>query len=214
VNIDTNKMKMVDMGSALRSNRFIRNMISRSILNYYNVRGSVSMVEIDPFDVQFKMPRWREMFWDHRPGEVIGGVWDRSATPLEESDLYIGFREHINDEVPWVETTYYQRIVRELNKGTWHGASTEEEVLKQLSNYDHLYNMIRKEGYKSQRTLLAEGNHQRFKPPELCEVLVNVDRNGDWILDDGRHRFVIARLLNIRTIPVCILARHKKSNRF
>ncbi len=42
----------------------------------------------------------------------------------------------------------------------------------------------------------------------LDEVTVNTSRDGTIILNDGWHRFIIARLLDLPKIPVRILVRH------
>jgi hypothetical protein len=45
-------------------------------------------------------------------------------------------------------------------------------------------------------------------PPEYHEVMINIGRNREMLLEDGRHRFAIARALNIESIPVRVFVRH------
>lgn len=47
-------------------------------------------------------------------------------------------------------------------------------------------------------------------PPELYEVTVNVGRDGEFILNEGRHRFSVANALGLSSIPVRVLIRHKE----
>lgn len=171
----------------------------------------VHVLEIDPREVEYKMPRWKELVWEYTPGSIRNGSWDEEAVPFEESDLYVGFRQRFVDDLPWEETAYYDRIVNELDQVTWRGATSEREVLARLQKYDRLYTEIGTNGYRSQASLRRTGGVTRLKPAKFCEVLVNVGRDGQYILDDGRHRFTIAYLLGIDQIPVCVLVRHQKS---
>jgi len=46
-------------------------------------------------------------------------------------------------------------------------------------------------------------------PPEHDESMVNIGRNGRFIFDDGRHRLMLAKIMDIDEIPVRVLVRHK-----
>jgi len=49
------------------------------------------------------------------------------------------------------------------------------------------------------------------KPVEILdEISVIIDRDGQLLLVEGRHRLSIAKLLKISKVPIRIVARHKK----
>ena len=49
-----------------------------------------------------------------------------------------------------------------------------------------------------------------MKHPSSHEILVNIGRDGDIFFEDGRHRFVIAKILRLDKIPVRVFVRHKQ----
>ncbi|WGI17656.1 hypothetical protein [Methanonatronarchaeum sp. AMET-Sl] len=88
-----------------------------------------------------------------------------------------------------------------------------KSINSQLKSLDDLYNDIKNNGYKTQRELL-KNDSGIFEPtgkkkPEIAEVTVNIGRDGEFIFDEGRHRFCIAKTLNLE-IPVRVFLRHKK----
>jgi hypothetical protein len=57
---------------------------------------------------------------------------------------------------------------------------------------------------------IATITDKRFLDTAYHEVTIDIGRDGEFIFDDGRHRFVIAKLLGLDEIPVRVLVRHKK----
>jgi len=78
---------------------------------------------------------------------------------------------------------------------------TEKEFRNRISFLNSLYTNISVHGYKTQREL--------GMPYDSSEIISCIDRNGKFLLFDGRHRLAIARLLNLDMIPVVVCARHK-----
>jgi len=79
-----------------------------------------------------------------------------------------------------------------------------------------LYENIKKIGYKSQREIVKENIEDPYQKFQIIgdEIIVNIGRNGDLLFDNGRHRLSIAKILNIEKIPVRILVRHEKWQKF
>ena len=157
-------------------------------------------------------------------GSIHGGDWDlkrrqRSlfkGPSIEETSLYESMRDRFVHGDPWEETEVYRKVVDIVSDGgqAWHGCRSVADVEERCRELDQLYHSIMEEGYKTQVEL-------RDGPPDisdsfgylnrhLLEVCVDISRNGEFLLIDSRHRATLARILDIETIPVQVIARHQK----
>lgn len=136
---------------------------------------------------------------------VLDGEWDQpSDLKFEESNLFISMQDHFTNGVPWTETPFFQRVVRQIEGGEvkW-GCKTAEEFLERCKrDIDSLYETIQSEGYKTQRDLKRRSVSN--------EIRLAVDRRGRLMFLDGRHRLAIARLLGLQSVPVKIVLRHRE----
>lgn len=146
--------------------------------------------------------------WDEKISKIEGGIavdghWDstpHSATdggliPVPEYWMFKLARDHIHNDVP-------------LEKLKWGNTSPSERNRKHITTVKELYLNIQSEGYKSQRELNNSGLF--LVPPEYDEIRVNIGRDGEFIFDDGRHRFAAVQLLDIDSIPVRVSVRHQR----
>lgn len=109
------------------------------------------------------------------------------------------------------------RAQETIEKGEeWIGRGSYDNV-EDFKNYldriDHLYSLIKSEGFKSQQELYEEGLESRIflhKAIGIDEVTVSIGRDGKLIHEDGWHRLAISKALNLNEIPVRIKVRHKK----
>jgi 2-polyprenyl-3-methyl-5-hydroxy-6-metoxy-1,4-benzoquinol methylase len=149
------------------------------------------------------------------PGDlVLAGEWDAkgwgtSLVPIESMDIYEAMRDVLVGGANWQETRFFRRVRRQIvEEGTprW-GCRTEEDLLERLTvNLPALYAEIRDHGYRSQAELDSGS-------PE-DEIRVGIRRDGRFLLFDGRHRLIIARLLGLETVPVNVVVRHRKWVKF
>ncbi len=141
---------------------------------------------------------------------VEGGNWDNEVVAIEDHSVYRSMAEHFLSSTPWPETAHYQEALDDLEAGqTFRGVNSIEMVDQYFGKWDQLYESIRQNGFRSNRQLYQD---RLIDNPchRLDEVTVNLSRDGSPILNDGWHRFCIARILNLPAIPVRILARHKE----
>jgi len=151
-----------------------------------------------------------------------GGDWDKRAhnddlpscstdekrgiCSIEEYELYKSIRSRYVEKTDWKDTEYYSLAIQTIQEGgCWKRCNTEEELLKYLSDLDEIYASIKQDGYKSAKDL---GNHISQ------EVTVSIGRNGEIFMDDGRHRLFMSKILGIQEIPVWVLVRHKKWQKY
>jgi hypothetical protein len=141
-------------------------------------------------------------------GRVIGGDWDRLEKRFCDLDIYRAFADVCVKGRPWTETFFYQNALEELAAGQvlW-GCRTREEFDRRCEQLEDLFDVIRREGYKSQAELMQA--RRTYNPMQADEeVIVSIGRRGDLLFSDGAHRLAIANLLEIPRIPVKIAVRH------
>lgn len=147
---------------------------------------------------------------------VIDGKWDQKTKQLLEYDLFRSVYNHFKFNTPWEETELYSRVRDEIKSSDeWEkwGCSNFTEFKKRLASLDQLHEAIRRKGYKTQRELETSETDpiETYKslPPELHEITVHVDRGGQFIFHDGRHRLAISQALDLDSVPVRVMVRHR-----
>lgn len=198
-----------------------------------------ALVLIDPARiVRFtgrEHPVWTNRWADF--GRVLEGDWDRREHPpvdpsysgpdpslyladqFEETPVYQCLETHFVNGVPWEETTFVQKVLRQARTGepersVWQHCSTVEEVREHCRNLDRLYTSMRDKGCLSMRELNAqEGKPQNFREVMENEILIDIGRDGEPLFVTGRHRLSIAKILGMKWVPVAIVVRHAKRER-
>lgn len=179
-----------------------------------------ALVRIDPRMVErgLTLDAEREFRFSNAIPEVIGGNWDVQANSFQEYYMYKSFERHFQHHIPWEETILWDRVINQIENGrTKWGCDSTASLRERLATIDRLYHSIAKEGYKTQQELRKDistdpaiRDIHRYWPPELHEVCVNIGRHGEFIFQDGRHRLIIAQLLDLPQIPVRIKTRHAR----
>lgn len=166
---------------------------------------------VSPRDVEMMMKPGYELSREYYPGVVLNGDWDQVIKPFKESIYYKSFKRRFVYDEPWDETPLYESALNRDPENYWHGCSTEAEINAKLAEYTDVYHSIVENGYLTQRELQNRGMMtQTLVPPEKKEVRINVDRDGNVIFEEGRHRFSIAMVLDLERIPVIVMGRHKQ----
>lgn len=152
-------------------------------------------------------------------GIVRGGDWDLEANnaPLGAYWSVTGLRQRFVEGRPWEDTLYYRRARRRIaERGEFWGYEDVDAFLRERCRYvDELYETIDRDGYRSN----AESGHRvpessfKQKPHQQLEVLVSIGRSGEILFRDGHHRLTIAQILEIDTIPVHVVGRHREWQR-
>ena len=149
------------------------------------------------------LPETRRRELIRHDGATLGGDWDQKidSRRFEELDVYKAFRERMIHGRPWGETTFYNRVVYAIRNGEskWK-CETEEQFQSRCMSLERLYRSIAESGYKSQTELkTGESKH---------EICVAMNRDSGLVFLDGRHRLAIAKLLDLRIVPVRIAVYH------
>lgn len=179
------------------------------LFRHPGVGNPLRVYRINPGDIEY-------IFTGSVSKFITEGDWDKDRRPVEEWFRYRMFKKRFRDNVQWQEIEEYQeleaRIIEDGQIETLDIPTSEQspEALLEYHQYiDELYESIKTNGYKTQ-TELDPGSHFDTKTghPALNEVQVVVDRSGELMVKTGYHRFTIARLLGLDSIPVRTHARH------
>jgi len=138
--------------------------------------------------------------------QTKGGNWDSAKyrTNIEELDKVKAIIQHFDQESEWENTDLHKYYSNKY---------CDDVLKKKYDNLDQLFRNIKTEGYKQRH----EGNHHRpgkNQPVrDQLEVLVSIGRNGGIYFYEGKHRFGIARVLDLK-IPAQVICRHKQWQEF
>jgi len=150
-------------------------------------------------------------------GLVYDGRWDKATSDFHDRYKVRSLRRHFKEGVPWTETVYYNRKISTVREREWRGCRSEDDLLRFLKRFDHLYTKIQNEGYKTQTELMEDDPQQTKRlnndaeRPGLNEIGVNIGRDGELLWHyGGQHRLCIAQLLELNEVPVQIYTRHRK----
>jgi hypothetical protein len=135
---------------------------------------------------------------------IVGGEWDRKRVGLKDMDSHHAFYQRYSGELPWRQTAYYKRIAETYKSGEAKGgsASIDEWEERILGRYDAIYQSIRKEGFKTQEEIGGEYG-------AADEIAVCIDRDGDYMFVNGKHRLAMSKALQLDQIPVVVMAVHR-----
>ena len=161
------------------------------------------LVEVDPDDIDV----WGIKIYYFNlelAGEIVSGNWDCLTEQISKTGKFRSIKNHFLHDIPWDSTEIYQHLKSEIeSKGEADGLKSLTELNKRYNRIDKIYNNIKVEGYKAQRDL----NNESCWYDEVC---VSVGRDGKFIFNgSGWHRLSIAKILELETIPVRVILRHK-----
>ncbi len=140
-------------------------------------------------------------------GMIKNGDWDKKTLPIEELSIVRAAKDRFINKYDWKETNYYKSSLERISRGEhWRGCQNTKELDIYFSRFDNLFKEIKNKGYKAQKEI-KDDRYGNTAPVEH-EVTVHIDRNGQYLFCDGRHRFAIALALNIDKIPVKVCIRH------
>ncbi len=158
--------------------------------------------------------------WD-RPGEVeTKPGYDGTPAHLYHADLFDETIIHrsielrFGEETPWENTPIVKEARKLINSDhkRWRGCDSEQAIRHRCREIGNLYHEIAENGYQTQLELIRQGDVRcvGFLDALANEILVDIGRDGELLFANGRHRLSIAKILELDTIPVAVLVRHKK----
>jgi len=173
--------------------------------------------EIDPYRVLWIHPnqvvttcKLISIKGGHFYCRVLDGDWDLTENWFEDRSVSGMLKEHFLNGIPWSDTSCYQNILRNIEKKGiyWNDCQSESDVKARCVYLEQLYTSIKDTGYKVPEGL-KYGEAGIITGSVPMEIAVNIGRDGRFIFWDGRHRLMIAKILDLPMIPVRVVIRHK-----
>ena len=127
-------------------------------------------------------------------GMVIEDKALRADKSLDQCAHVRAMRQHFVDGLDWVETEYSGLYDKKYRKMGRHGGNKGDFNIfakKKLEKYDSIFEDMKSNGYRKSASI--EEN-----------IEVALDERGEILLIDGRHRLVLAQLLDLSKIPVVV----------
>ena len=184
-------------------------------VKYWKKFGKINFNKVSwvsPEKIQYFIKN-RLFFKWNKSNRIRSGDWDLTKKPIDQLLIYPAIKQRFLEGKNWEETDIYNLIPSSQPKGAkiWTFKNKEERD-KYLSNTDLLFNEIKKMGYRLQNELytLKERATKLDWKPIFDEVVVGIDRNGNFLFINGKHRLAIAKVLDIPKIPIIFLIRHYK----
>jgi hypothetical protein len=132
-------------------------------------------------------------------GVVCAGDWDKDLRPIEDDLMYKYAKSVFINNADPAETDLYQAI---LSGGRDKFIKDEAHLKERLDDWKNLYARISTQGLLPQSKISGG-----FILDEIC---VSIGRGGTLILEDGRHRFMIARAIGLKKIPFIVNRVHQQ----
>lgn len=185
-----------------------RYFINTVLYGYSYLYNGSKIVYVNPDSIKYKMKGGSE-FKKKSLGVIRGGKWDLNVDIFDDTSILSSFKEHFVNNVEWENTNIYKRAIEKYSRyGKYRNYNSVNEVNNRFVQLDKMYNDIKLNGYKTQDCISSKND---IYPSYLKEITVNISRNGNYILDDGRHRLSMAKILKIERIPVLVLVVHEKN---
>ena len=196
---------------------YLKLLLDTTILNvkYWKKFGKINFNKVcwvSPEKIQHIIQN-RLFFKWNKSNRIKSGDWDLTKKPIDLLLIYQAIRKRFLEGKNWEETDIYNLIPSKQPKGAEKWTFKNEEVRdKYLIKTDFLFNEIKKVGYRLQKELytLKERFTKLDWKPIFDEVVVAIDRNGNFLFINGKHRIAIAKVLDIPKIPIIFLIRHYK----
>lgn len=169
----------------------------------YTDADPCKIIYVNPEKIQFRSPAVTHAFY----GRVVSGDWDKRLEPFENSIVYKSIKQRFVNNYAWEDTDYFSKF---------KGSKLGRDFTNQIKNIEKLYTSICENGYITQEQLL-EKNSMKTRDrnndaahPLLNEIGVYIGREGELIFRSrGGHRLAIAKVLDIKRVPVQVSVRHK-----
>lgn len=179
------------------------------------------LIKLSPAQIDGHSPGHFDAIAD--AGRIVGGDWDQEGvTAFEDRFRYPSFRKHFSEDVPWEETEFYQEKLEKIRSDREAKYVSVEALNRKCEELDRMCQKIRDSGYKTQKVIETSqgtagsivGDGGRGWLPGSShlvrnEVSIDIARDGEPMLNEGRHRTCIAKLLELDQIPVRVVVRHR-----
>jgi len=169
-------------------------------------------IQVNPNQIKYKIGGQRPNHINNGGGlgQIYSGSWDlaENLSEVESHTTIKSISEKFSQGKKWEDTSFHKEWSEKYSEREIHRYSDWETYCsEQIKPYEKLYYDIRDNGYIPNCTV---GTIRSSSEPvkNLLEVVVAINRRGEFYFYIGHHRFAISRVLGIE-IPVHVICRHK-----
>lgn len=180
-------------------------------LKYHCPPNPYQTITINPLDINYIVHNKSELSVckPHNGGfaQIRQGNWscdNENIQNIDEHFIKKSLKKRFLRNYNWKKTEYYSYLMGEYSE-TYGVNKAEKKTMDKLSSIDDLYYSMKENGYDKG---VNTGTVYKKEYRDQLDPFVIIDRDGEILLWDGRHRVIIAQMLNIK-IPVIVVCRHK-----
>lgn len=155
---------------------------------------------VDPGDIKYSLQGGFVPY-------IQSGDWDLQKRPFEMHHFII---EHYKNNIPLESTAQYKDMKIAIAQMNWkksYWCRCDEDLKEYFRILLNACEDIKNGKYLSQHELPKDISSTNGYYPN--EVLVSIDRNGDFLHENGGwHRLSMAKLCQLRKIPVVVIRKH------
>ena len=203
-------------GGEMRQDAIIKSRYLFQKIRFHSPAYPFDTIQVNPNDIL----KYNDTIQvEYGVGQIREGEWDRRENQQQLKNHWIvkGLQQRFEEKKDWEETRYYEKAKSDFEKGfnRWDYQNITEFREVRCTFVDELYKSIRDNGYRPNFKAghnVPEGDSKgsRSSWKHRLEPLVVIGRNGEIYWRDGYHRYTIARILELDSIPVQVLARHQE----
>lgn len=159
------------------------------IQNFIGFKKKKIIANYDDFDLNV-----RRYNGERFTGLIVEDHAIKTGDSLNQCPHFIGTLQRFHEKLDWRDTQYkilHRSWYQKINNGKYKGKSFEEFYDHRLKKWDKIFKKIKAEGYKKSK-----------KQQDNVEIAINKD--GQFLLIDGRHRVAFAQILKLKKIPVTV----------
>ncbi len=188
----------------------VRTLAACRLAYYRRVRGYEAVA--DPFRLLHVDPNAITVANDDinkylDAGAIRSGDWDQRTDPYEQSIKYRSVKQRFVEGRRWENTDIHPVLCSRIEQyGEADGCYSVEDLKLRYERIDRLYESMKTDGYDSSK--VSKDPNSRIAT-SLDHICVSIGRRGDFIFcGGGNHRFSIAKILDLESIPVRVVVRH------
>lgn len=185
-----------------------------------------STIEIS-FDTPVFVPH-SEQFFEIARRNLLGAILpdniERGEMRFEETEIYRSFEQVFTHGYDWSMTEFFRQNADKIASGKiiWNCKSSDDLLARLNHDVRGLYASIASNGYLTQAQII-ERSYLETLPASMKrfeeyieplstnhEIKLGVNAEGQFMIVDGMHRLAIAKLLQLKRIPVQIAFRQEE----
>ncbi len=168
---------------------------------------SDELIHVDPLEVEYTYCGAQHLRRPHS-GMIVPGDWDLERREIAKNTKLQSCVLHYEQGVPWRDTPLFARLMREVSEGKRpDDCGSAEELDARYAALDRVFEETRQRG-----RLLSRAELPDYFRREHGGILLHVARDGSLLrASGGAHRFAIARILKLPSMPAQLGAVHMEA---